>query len=77
MTPCPPVDPLLAFAWSDLTTCRSMGMSLGPIPWTAFTEWADRHDLIGPQRRYVWSAINIADGEFLKVVNKPKENKRA
>jgi hypothetical protein len=32
-------------AWADLSTCRSIGMATGPIPWTSIIEWADFHEL--------------------------------
>lgn len=27
-------------AFSELSTCRSIGMDIGPIPWTATRDWA-------------------------------------
>ena len=32
-------------AWSDLGTCRAIGMALGPIPWTAIVAWCEFHEL--------------------------------
>lgn len=32
-------------AWADLSTCRPIGMTVGPIPWTAIVQWAEFHDL--------------------------------
>lgn len=32
-------------AWNDLSTCRSVGMSMGPIPITAIWAWCDRQEL--------------------------------
>ena len=32
-------------AFTDLSTCREVGMAIGPIPWTAIRAYADTYDL--------------------------------
>jgi hypothetical protein len=32
-------------AWAELSTCRPIGMAVGPIPWTAIIAWARFHGL--------------------------------
>lgn len=32
-------------AFSELSTCRQIGMGVGPIPWTAIVQYQDRHNL--------------------------------
>lgn len=32
-------------AWGDLSTCRPIGMTVGPIPWTAIVQWCEFHGL--------------------------------
>lgn len=32
-------------AFLDLDSSRSLGLSMGPIPWTAINEWAKRHEV--------------------------------
>lgn len=31
-------------AWNDLSTCRPIGMTTGPIPWTAIASWCEWHE---------------------------------
>ena len=35
-----PGDAFYLRAWHDLSTCRSIGMDLGPIPWTAILAYS-------------------------------------
>lgn len=30
-------------AWNDLSTCRPIGMAVGPIPWTSIVTWCEYH----------------------------------
>lgn len=44
----PPLDYAMARcldAWQDLSTCRPIGMAVGPIPWTAIVAWCEFHEL--------------------------------
>ena len=43
-------------AFVMLTTCRSMGMGAGPIPWTAIDRYADAEGL-GEDDRYLLTAV--------------------
>ena len=52
-------------AWEDLSTCRPIGMAVGPIPWTAAMEWCDRHDLDEQSARLLWSVIKRLDRDEL------------
>ncbi len=52
-------------AWHDLNTCRSIGMSLGPIPVTAIFQWCVVEGLDREATAIVREVIRIADGEFL------------
>lgn len=39
------IDAFYMKAFYDLSTCRTSGMSIGPIPWTAMVLYADRQRL--------------------------------
>lgn len=53
-------------AFYDLDTCRPVGWEEGPIPWTAISEWCDRHGLDGDQRDAMNHHIRAMDLEYLK-----------
>jgi len=53
-------------AFFELATCRSYGMSEGPIPWTSILSWANEHDLIGPTRTGLFFLISRMDHAYLK-----------
>jgi len=37
-------------AFWELSTCRTVGMSMGPIPWTAVNDYARAQDVISRER---------------------------
>ena len=53
-------------AWRDLSSCRSIGMVLGPIPWTAIAEWCRWHALEPDVARVVIDVIRRLDNEYLE-----------
>jgi hypothetical protein len=48
-------------AWSDLNTCRYIGMAVGMIPWTAIDAWADRHGLDQESALLLIDVIRLLD----------------
>lgn len=63
-------------AWVALSTCRSYGMSAGPIPWLAIHEYANQLDLSDDQREALHYHIPIMDTvyhDFLES-RRPKRN---
>ena len=51
-------------AWATLDTCRSIGMAMGPIPWTAAAEYA-RHKGLDDEGFYIlWGVIHRADTAY-------------
>jgi len=50
-------------AWSDLSTCRSMG---GRIPWTAAMEYAARMGMDGEQAEDLWYYLTEMDMAYAK-----------
>ena len=48
-------------AWGDLSTCRAVGMAMGPIPWTAIVAWCEFHDLDYDTAVLVIDVIRMVD----------------
>lgn len=62
-------------AFNDLSTCRAVGMSPGPIPWTAIREYAIQYDLDEVDFETLVIVINHMDVVFLEHLNKKKPKK--
>ena len=60
---CPCIDGLewLYAAFSELSTCRSMGLTPGPIPWTAIRAYADELELVEYSRELLFYAVRALD----------------
>jgi len=50
----------------DLTTCRYIGMSEGPIPWNAANDWAIRHNLSAQEFDDLWEVVRKLDSMYIK-----------
>ena len=57
---------LYLLAFQDCTTCRQVGMGLGPIPWTAVREWCTAARLSEIESDEVWFVVTRIDEAFLK-----------
>lgn len=57
----------------ELSSCRSIGFGMGPIPWTAVNEYAKFLQLSPYQTRVFNVIINTADGVYLKHHSEKKE----
>ena len=55
-------------AFWKLSTCRSMGMGTGPIPWSSVDQWAIRHQYDRDQIEYDTFVFLISelDSEFME-----------
>ena len=53
-------------AFVELSTCRELGMSSGPIPWTAVDRYAERHGYRGEGFVYLLQMIRAMDAAFLE-----------
>ncbi len=60
-------------AFFDLTTCRTVGMGEGPIPWTSINDYCSRLDLSVDQSDDMFYYIRIMDGVYLD--HKAKKDK--
>lgn len=57
---------LVLGAWGDLVTCRPIGMSIGPIPWTAMREWCHVEGLDHVASGVLVEALRHVDAYDLK-----------
>lgn len=53
-------------AFEQLTSCRQLGMSAGPIPWTAIRMWCEENTVVGRQRWRVFNHVRAMDNAYLK-----------
>jgi hypothetical protein len=61
-------------AFNELSSDRSMGMGLGPIPYSSIRAWADEHGVTGRDDfDFFHGVIRGVDTEFLAVMNAPKD----
>lgn len=60
---------LCLHAWSDLSTCRSVGMALGPIPWTVIVQWCEWHGLDRDATRIVMAVVRRLDRDWIEAEN--------
>ena len=67
---------LILKAFSDLSTCRNVGMSLGQIPWTAINEYSEVNNFEGGAKKILIECILFLDSEYLKEINKESKAKR-
>ena len=52
-------------AFNQLSTCRQVGMGMGPIPWTAIHLYAEINEFVGTQREDLFQFIAALDKYFL------------
>lgn len=53
-------------AFLTLCTCRAIGMTAGPIPYTAVLEYAKHHDLDRETADLLWLHVSQMDNEYLR-----------
>lgn len=58
-------DGFFLLSFGDLSTCRTFGFAMGPIPWVAIVEYADRAGLLGQIHTGFVRVIREMDQEFL------------
>ena len=56
-----PIEHWIMRAYSDLSTCRPIGMGVGPIPWTAVDTYCERKGLVGDARLVFEVCIRALD----------------
>ncbi len=60
-------------AFLELGSTRSIGMDLGPIPWTAIDRYAQRHGYEGDDFEYLVQMVRALDEAFLKYTRDKRE----
>jgi hypothetical protein len=64
----PDSDPAVAIAiraWNEVSTCRAIGMSIGPVPVSAIDSWCDRHGLDFDVAEHLKAALLYVDGDYM------------
>lgn len=61
-------------AFWDLHTCRQIGMSLGPIPWTSVNIWATMNLTSEDSIKDLHYFVRKLDSEFLRWSQSNKES---
>lgn len=59
-------------AYVQLSTCRAIGMGIGPIPWDRMLEWARHHGLDHDATEHLIEVLMLVDAETLRRANKAK-----
>jgi len=62
-------------AFNELTTCRAIGMGVGPIPWNVVQEYADRQGLDDEERQCLLHLLRAMDNAYLDWGKKEYEKK--
>ena len=60
-------------AWLELNSCRPIGMTAGPIPWTAVHMYANFLDLDDDQREDLHDHISSMDNVYFKYLDSKKK----
>jgi hypothetical protein len=63
-------------AFQDLSSCRSVGMGLGPIPWTAMNDYCRSYGIRGEQREDFFHHVSALDDKYREYVNKEAEKNK-
>lgn len=75
----PELDPSLRVFWNAffaLQSCRAIGMTPGPIPWTAIEAYCDRYELHGEAREDMHQLLRAMDSEYLGYLAKRSKGGR-
>lgn len=64
-------------AFHSLTTCRMIGMSYGPIPWTAVQHYAEAERMSNEETYMLHAVIRHMDAKFLAFQDEKSKNRPA
>jgi len=67
-------DEWILTAFWELSTCRSIGMGAGPIPWTSIKEYANELELEAITRELFFDAVRYLDIIYLEHVTQENAN---
>lgn len=63
---------LYLYFFNQLSSCRSVGMGIGPIPWTAIITYAEFREFNYRETITFVNIIQLLDSVFLEEANKDK-----
>ena len=61
---------LFYLSWEELSTCRSSGFGLGPIPWLAVNDYCLTYEIEDDQREDMFYHVRQLDDAYLKFQDK-------
>lgn len=64
-------------AFTELSTCRSVGFGTGPILWTAINQYGMRHGFVGEGFEYLVRMVRALDDAFLAYSHKKAKAEQA
>ena len=73
----PEIEDWIMAAFADLSTCRPIGMAVGPIPWTAIDAYASRAGLTPAARRTFTGSVRALDRAYLADVAQQEAKRHA
>jgi len=62
-------------AFNALSTCRQIGMGIGPIPWTAVRQYAEDLGMEGISRDRLFTLVSEMDSVYIEHVTKDMKKK--
>lgn len=62
-------------AFLELNSCRFLGMSEGPIPWTALNTYCEVYEITDEQKLDFFYLLRAIDNEYLKYQSDKQEKK--
>ena len=75
----PELAPGLALYWDGfiaLTSCRQIGFSIGPIPFTAILDYCREYEVEGEDREVFIAHLQSIDKAYLEQVKKDADTKK-
>lgn len=62
-------------AFLELNSCRQIGFSIGPIPWTAIRDYCVEHEIEGEQKDDLFDCVQALDRAYMDWYQKELERK--
>lgn len=63
-------------AFTDLCTCRAIGMSVGPIPWDKAMAWGRHFGLSADDLDYLWDMVSALDDAYMRHLREDHDRSR-
>jgi len=60
-------------AFSELQSCRQVGMDLGSIPWTSIVQYTEHYNIIGGEAEAFIHLISVLDNHYLSSIQEKQK----